>query len=56
MCLQMQYKDSLEILENTYFEVFAKKKLFVQIYTNKNKKQVTQQPSTNTVAKPTYYK
>ena len=26
MCLQMQYKDSLEILENTYFEVFAKKK------------------------------
>jgi hypothetical protein len=26
MCLQLQYKDSLEILENTYFEVFAKKK------------------------------
>jgi hypothetical protein len=49
-------KDSLEILENTYFEVFPKKKSVCPNLHQQKQEQVTQQPSTNTVAKPTYYK
>ena len=40
-------------LRTHILKFLLKRNLFVQ---NKNKKQVTQQPSTNTVAKPTYYK
>ena len=43
-------------LRTPILKFLLKRNLFVQIDINKNKKQVTQQPSTNTVAKPTYYK